>query len=79
MRDMMQRLKLTVNENKTRVCRLPTEKFEFPGYTYGRYYSPRTGRAYLGIAPSKQRRQRVCAAISEVTRRNQTPSRMQRR
>ena len=72
MRDMMQRLKLTVNENKTRVCRLPEEKFDFLGYTYGRYYSPRTGRAYLGITPSKQRVQRVCAAVSEATRRSLT-------
>jgi RNA-directed DNA polymerase len=31
MRDMMQRLRLTVNENKTRVCKLPEEKFDFLG------------------------------------------------
>jgi RNA-directed DNA polymerase len=30
MRDMMRRLKLTVNENKTRVCKLPDEKVEVP-------------------------------------------------
>ena len=72
MRDMMRRLKLTVNENKTRVCKLPEEKFDFLGYTFGRCYSPHTGRAYLGTTPSKQRVQRVCAAISEATRRNRT-------
>jgi RNA-directed DNA polymerase len=72
MRDMMRRLKLTVNENKTRVCKLPDEKFDFLGYTFGRCYSPQTGRAYLGTTPSKQRVQRVCAAISEATRRNRT-------
>jgi len=33
MRNMMSRLKLTVNENKTRVCRLPEEKFDFLGYS----------------------------------------------
>jgi hypothetical protein len=37
---MMSRLKLTVNESKTRVCRLPQEKFDFLGYTFGRCYSP---------------------------------------
>jgi hypothetical protein len=44
-RDVMRRLRLTVNENKTRVCRLPEEKFDFLGYTFGRCYSPQTGRA----------------------------------
>jgi len=72
MRDMMRKLKLTVNERKTRVCKLPEEKFDFLGYTFGRCYSPKTGRAYLGTTPSKQRVQRICTAVSEATRRNQT-------
>ena len=72
MRDMMDRLGLTVNESKTRVCRLPEEKFDFLGYTFGRCYSPQTGRAYLGTTPSKPRVQRMCAAISQATRRSQT-------
>jgi len=48
MRDIMTKLKLTVNETKTRVCKLPEEKFDFLGYTFGRCYSPKTGRAYIG-------------------------------
>ena len=32
-RDMMSKLKLTVNETKTRVCKLPEEKFDFLGYS----------------------------------------------
>ncbi len=72
MRDMMLKLKLTVNEKKTRVCRLPEEKFDFLGYTFGRCYSPKTGRAYIGTVPAKTRVQRICAAISELTGRNQT-------
>src|SRR5215831_9827704 len=72
MRNMMNRLKLTVNETKTRVCKLPEEKFDFLGYTFGRCYSPKTGRAYLGTTPSKQRVQRICRAISEETGRNKT-------
>jgi group II intron reverse transcriptase/maturase len=55
MRDMMMRLKLTVNETKTRVCKLPEEKFDFLGYTFGRCYSTRMGRTYLGTVPSKKR------------------------
>jgi RNA-directed DNA polymerase len=72
MRDMMRKLKLTVNQTKTRVCKLPQEKFDFLGYTFGRCYSPQTGRVYLGTTPSKQRVQRVCAAISQLTRRSMT-------
>jgi len=68
----MTRLKLTVNETKTRVCKLPEEKFDFLGYTLGRCYSPKTGRAYPGTTPSKKRVQRICQAISEATRRNKT-------
>jgi RNA-directed DNA polymerase len=44
MRDIMRKLKLTVNETKTRVCQLPEEKFDFLGYTFGRCYSPKKGR-----------------------------------
>ena len=38
MRTMMSKLKLTVNETKTRLCRLPEETFDFLGYTLGRNY-----------------------------------------
>src|SRR6185436_5063001 len=72
MRSMMSRLKLTVNESKTRVCRLPEEKFDFLGYTFGRCYSPQTGRAYMGTVPSKKRVNRICEAISSETGRNTT-------
>lgn len=70
MREMMSKLKLTVNESKTRVCCLPEEKFDFLGYSFGRCYSTKTGRAYLGTVPSKKRVQRICRAISEETGRN---------
>ncbi|MCH7665156.1 MAG: group II intron reverse transcriptase/maturase [Acidobacteria bacterium] len=67
LRDLMVRLQLTLNESKTRVCRLPEESFDFLGYTIGRCYSPKTGRAYLGTRPSKRVVQRICRAISEQT------------
>ena len=68
----MMKLKLTVNETKTRVCKLPEEKFDFLGYTFGRCHSLRTGRAYLGTVPSKKRVTRICEAIREMTGRDQT-------
>jgi RNA-directed DNA polymerase len=70
MRAMMSKLKLTVNEKKTRVCYLPEEKFDFLGYTFGRCYSMRRGRVYLGSTPSKKRVQRICRAISDETGRD---------
>jgi group II intron reverse transcriptase/maturase len=72
MRSLMEKLKLTVNETKTRVCRAPDEKFDFLGYTFGRCFSPETGRSYIGTVPSKKRVQRVCAAISAETGRTKT-------
>jgi RNA-directed DNA polymerase len=72
MRDMMTKLKLTVNETKTRVCKLPEEKFDFLGYSFGKCYSPKTGRAYLGTVPSQKRINRLCEQISAMTKRDQT-------
>jgi len=69
MRKMMSKLKLTVNEKKTRLCRLPEETFDFLGYTIGRCYS-RTGRAYLGTKPAAKKVRRICDAISERTARH---------
>ncbi|MGH9438812.1 MAG: group II intron reverse transcriptase/maturase [Terriglobia bacterium] len=73
MQAMMTKLKLTVNETKTRVAKLPEEKFDFLGYTFGRCYSTKTGRAYLGTIPAKKRVIRICQAISSETGRNRTP------
>lgn len=67
MRRMMARLKLTVNEDKTKLCRMPAESFDFLGYTIGRCYSTQTGRAYLGTRPSKKSIQRITSRISDLT------------
>jgi RNA-directed DNA polymerase len=68
MRDMMGRLKLTVNETKTHVCRMASESFDFLGYTFGRMYSPRTGGAYFGARPSRKKVQQVCHEINDRVR-----------
>jgi RNA-directed DNA polymerase len=67
MRVMMDKLKLTVNEEKTQRCQIPQETFDFLGYTFGRCYSTRTGRAYIGTRPSKKSIKKVCRTISEAT------------
>jgi group II intron reverse transcriptase/maturase len=69
LRNMMEQLKLTLNETKTRHFRVPDESVDFLGYTIGRCYSPKTGRAYIGTRPSRKSQQRVCREVSELTRR----------
>jgi len=72
MRAIMGKLRLTVNEQKTRQCRVPDESFDFLGYTIGRCYSPQTGRAYIGTRPSQKKITRLCREISEMTSRRWT-------
>ena len=67
MRSMMHQLKLTVNETKTNLCRVPDESFDFLGYTIGRCYSTKDGHAYIGTRPSKKKILRLCREISEAT------------
>ena len=69
MRGMMSKLKLTVNETKTRLCRLPDESFDFLGYTLGRNYDTRTGQSYLGPRPSRKKIERLCRETGELTTR----------
>ena len=74
MREMMESLRLPVNEAKTRLCRVPDESVEFLGYTIGRCYSTRTGRAYIGTRPSPKVIRRLCRQITEMTARRWTPA-----
>ena len=69
MRDMMSKLKLTVNESKTRQCNVWKESFDFLGYTVGRCYDLRTGRLYLGTSPSRKKVKALCDEIGEMTAR----------
>jgi RNA-directed DNA polymerase len=67
MRQVMGRLRLTVNEEKTHLCTVPQEYFDFLGYTFGRCYSKQTGRAYFGTRPSKKSIRRLIESIHETT------------
>ena len=66
MRQLMSRLGLTVNEKKTRLVRLPDERFDFLGYTIGRQYG-RDGRSYWGTRPSTKAVSKLIRAIHDVT------------
>jgi RNA-directed DNA polymerase len=49
------KLGLGLNEAKTRVCDAERETFDFLGYTFGPMVFRRTGKTYVGAAPSKKR------------------------
>ena len=67
MREIMGKLKLTVNEEKTRICKVPEEEFDFLGWTFGRMYSAKTGNANLGHRPSKKAIRRMVEKIHALT------------
>ena len=63
----MGKLKLTVNEEKTRICTVPEGALDFLGFTFGRMYSPRTGQARLALRPSKKSIRHMVETIHELT------------
>jgi RNA-directed DNA polymerase len=67
MRELMNKLKLTVNEEKTRICKVPEGTFDFLGFTFGRTYSRTTGQARLGLWPSKKSVRRLVQKLHEMT------------
>jgi hypothetical protein len=67
MRELMGKLKLTVNEEKTRICKVPEETFDFLGYTFGRRYSKTTGKARVAMWPSKKSIRRMVEKVHDLT------------
>jgi RNA-directed DNA polymerase len=63
LRDVMTRIGLTVNETKTKLREATTERFDFLGYTFGPFWERRTGKRYLGAAPSPKSRKRLKAKV----------------
>ena len=70
LREIMGKLKLTVNDEKTRICKVPEGEFDFLGYTFGQMYSARTGKAYLGHRPSRKSIKRMVENIHALTARS---------
>jgi RNA-directed DNA polymerase len=67
LREIMSKLKLTVNEEKTQICKVPEGEFDFLGYTFGRMYSARTGQARMGMRPSKKSIRRMVEKVHALT------------
>jgi len=72
LREIMGKLKLTVNEDKTQICKVPEGEFDFLGFTFGRMYSRTTGQARLALRPSKKSIQRMVETVHALTVRTRT-------
>ena len=67
-RGVLERLGLTLNEQKTSIRNARKERFDFLGYTFGPHFSRRTGREYIGYSPSKKSENRVRQNVGEHLR-----------
>ena len=67
LRAIMGKLKLAMNAEKTRICKVPEGEFDFLGYTFGRMYSPTTGKARVGHRPSKKSIKRMVERVHALT------------
>lgn len=73
-RGALERLGLTLNENKTSLRNARQERFDFLGYTFGPHIHPGDGGRYLGYSPSKKSVGRVKQKVGELLeRRNVAP------
>jgi group II intron reverse transcriptase/maturase len=72
LRQILERLKLTLNESKTKVVNAYKGKFDFLGFTIWMGESRRTGNLYSHVQPSKKSLQTIKDRITELTQRART-------
>jgi RNA-directed DNA polymerase len=65
---VMERLGLSLNEQKTSIRDARTEEFDFLGYTFGPRYWWQTGGVYLAARPSKRSLKRLTTSVYELLR-----------
>jgi len=66
---LMQALELEINREKTRVCRLPEESFDFLGCTFTQCYKVNGGQPYIGTRPSQKKITGINERLSKLTER----------
>lgn len=71
--EVMTRLGLALNEQKTVIRDAEKERFDFLGYQFGPHYMRTTGRRYMGASASKKSQRRLRERIRTILR----PSNMQ--
>jgi len=68
-RQVITKIGLTLNEQKTCIRNARREPFTFLGYTFGPMTSKRNGQRYLGAAPSTTARQRLRERVRQILHR----------
>jgi group II intron reverse transcriptase/maturase len=70
MRGIMEGLKLTVNEEKTKLCIVPEDRFIFLGHEFGWLYSFKKQKRYIGVRPARKATTRIKQEIHDQTAAN---------
>ena len=70
---VLERLGLALNENKTREVNAWQESFEFLGFELRMRKSRNTGRSYPHVQPSRKSMKKIKARLTELTARRNTP------
>jgi group II intron reverse transcriptase/maturase len=71
-RQILERLKLTLNETKTKTVNAHEEKFDFLGFSIWMGESVKSGKLYPHVQPSKKAMQSIKSRITELTQRART-------
>jgi len=72
LRQVLERLELTLNEVKTKTVNAYQGKFDFLGFTIWMAKSQRTGKSYPHVQPSKKSLQKIKTRVTELTGRRRT-------
>ncbi|MCK4622250.1 MAG: group II intron reverse transcriptase/maturase [Desulfuromonadales bacterium] len=72
LRQILERLELTLNETKTKSVNAYEGKFDFLGFTLWMGRGRKTGNYYPHVQPSKRAEQKVKDRITELTKRGRT-------
>lgn len=67
MRNIIRRLGLQVNDDKTKIVSLPEESLDFLGYSIKKLYRRTNGTAYIGTVPSMKARKRLISSLRAQT------------
>ena len=70
MRGIIERLGLSVNEDKTKIVMMPEGKFEFLGYEFRTLYSWKHQKKYIGTRPAQKSITKIRKNIHEKTAAN---------
>jgi RNA-directed DNA polymerase len=66
LQEILSRLELELNEEKSRVVNAETETFDFLGFTYRRVSNPKTGKRATVFYPSKKSQKRLQEKVKNI-------------